>query len=236
MTRELQLILPTDKRNPAFTLWSDWSDQTIHVYYGLELMQVVPQDREHAQYKLLVANLYNAGLNVRELEAVFNVDRKTMRRWGQALNSGDAQRLAQALEGRQGRRKLTPEIQSYIRYRFAEVYRQDRRAYSARLRAEVKAVFGVQLSGETLRPLLGSLRPVKDKRSAVGAEPEPGLCGAAPNAALASPVADPVLAGTQALGPVAEPMAPGPAEVVGVPGKMEEISCELAPVAKPEKA
>ncbi len=113
-TRPLQLILPTDKRNPSFTLYQDDTEQRIHVYYGLELLQVVPADRQHVQYKLLVANLYNAGLKVSSPEDLFDVDRKTMRVWGQALQSGDVQRLARALEGRQRYRKLTPEIRSFI--------------------------------------------------------------------------------------------------------------------------
>jgi len=157
-TRALQLILPTDKRNPAFTLYQDDREQQIHVYYGLELLQVVPADRQHVQYKLLVANLYNAGLKVISLEDLFGVSRKTMRVWGQALQSGDVERLARVLEGRQRHRKLTPEISSFIEHRFAEVYWQNRRCYSARLRQEVWAVFGVRLSGEAIRPLLSALR------------------------------------------------------------------------------
>jgi hypothetical protein len=70
-TRALQLILPTDKRNPCFTLYQDDTEQRIHVYYGLELLPVVPADRQQVQYKLLVANLYNAGLKVTSLEDLF---------------------------------------------------------------------------------------------------------------------------------------------------------------------
>lgn len=157
-TCALQLMLPTDKRNPSFTLYQEDTAHRIHVYYGMELLQVVPDDRNHVQYKLLVANLYNAGLRVPTLESLFGVDRKTMRVWGLALQSGQVERLARALEGRQRLRKLTPEIQSFIRHRFAEVYSQHPRAYNIQLRREVQAVFGVRLSGEAIRPLLGTLR------------------------------------------------------------------------------
>ena len=172
-TCALQLILPTDKRNPSFTLWRDEAQQTIHVYYGFELMEVVPEDRQHLQYKLLVANLYNAGLKVADLEVVFQVDRKTMRAWGEALRAGDAQRLVQVLSGRQGRRKLTPEIQSFIRHRFAEVYRQYPQKYNTKLRQEVEAVFGVQLSGEAIRPLLGTLRLAPEPQTLTPPAAEP---------------------------------------------------------------
>ena len=42
--------------------------------------------------------------------------------------------------------------------RFPKIYGQSRAGYSQRLRAEIKAVFGVTLSGKCLRPLLKSLR------------------------------------------------------------------------------
>lgn len=167
----LQLILPTDKRNPSLTLWRDDQGQTIHVYYGMEVLEVVPDDPEHAQYKLMVANLYNAGLKVAVLEEVFERDRKTMKAWGDALRSGDAWRLAQALAGRQNRRKLTPEIESFIRHRFEDVYRQHRRKYNFELRQEVYEVFKVRLSGEVIRPILRSMRLAKEERSEAGAGP-----------------------------------------------------------------
>ena len=39
-TPPLQLILPTDKRNPSFSLYLSADEQSIHVYYGLELLEV----------------------------------------------------------------------------------------------------------------------------------------------------------------------------------------------------
>ena len=146
----------------------------------------------HAQFKLLVANLDNAGLKVTVLEQTFAVDRKTMRRWGQALLAGNAEPLARVLEGRRRRRKLTPEMASFIAHRFAEVYQRHRRRSSAELRREVLAVFGVSLSGEAIRPLLHRLRtaaqtdrgssptrsasvPVAPRGAAPEMEPEAGL-------------------------------------------------------------
>ena len=162
----LQLLLPTDKRNPALSLYRDEDHNTIHVYYGFELLEIVPQDRNHAQYKLLVANLYNAGLKVADLEDVFGFDRKTMRGWGLALRSGDAERLKRALEGRESRRKLTPAIVGFIELRFEEVFARHPDSYNREIRKEVLQVFKVKLSGETVRPLLQSLR-FKRKSQAV---------------------------------------------------------------------
>lgn len=155
----LQPVLGTDKRNPIFSVCrQEGTPPTLHVYYGAELLEVVPEDRQHPAFKLLVARLYNAGVKGTALRRAFKVDRKTMQRWGQALQSGDAEQLVRALAGRGGQRKLTPEIRSFVRVRFPEIYDDSRAGYSQWLRAEIQRVFGVSLSGECLRPLLKTLR------------------------------------------------------------------------------
>ena len=75
-----QLILGADKRNPLFTVYAEEEPERWHVYYGLELLEVVSADREDPSFKLLVGRLYNAGLNRRVLAETFPVDPKTMRR------------------------------------------------------------------------------------------------------------------------------------------------------------
>ena len=153
-----QLLLGTDKRNPLFTIYLDESEERLLVYYGLELLEVVSAQPQDPNYKLLVGRLYNAGLSVKALEATFQVDRKTMRRWGQALLSGDAKELVRVLEGRQAARKLTVEIQAYVRTRWPDLSAQGTYGISGRLRQEIKRVFGVELSAEALRPLIGTLK------------------------------------------------------------------------------
>lgn len=99
-TEALPLILGPDKRNPSFCLYTDAPEKELHVYYGLELLAVVPNDRDSPAYRLLAARLYNAGVRVATLAAVFGLDRKTMRNWGLALRSGDRDWLAEVLTGR----------------------------------------------------------------------------------------------------------------------------------------
>jgi hypothetical protein len=60
-----QLILGTDKRNPCLEVYLDESEEHLHVYYGFELLEVVPNDRESMPFKLMVAQLYNAGVKVK---------------------------------------------------------------------------------------------------------------------------------------------------------------------------
>jgi hypothetical protein len=96
--------LGTDKRNPCLEVYRDESEDYLHVYYGFELLEVVPNDRESMSFKLLAAQLYNAGLKVKALEETLLVNHKTMARWGDAVCSGDPEKLVQVLLGRQSRR------------------------------------------------------------------------------------------------------------------------------------
>ena len=72
--------------------------------------------------------------------------------------TADAEKLAQALAGRQSSRKLTPAIVEYVRIRFPSIYADDRYTYSSKIRQELKKVFKVELSSEALRPLLAELK------------------------------------------------------------------------------
>ena len=57
-----QLILGTDKRNPLFTVYSQEEDdqEQLHVYYGLELLEIVSTEPNAPSFKMLVGRLYNA--------------------------------------------------------------------------------------------------------------------------------------------------------------------------------
>lgn len=146
----LQAILGTDKKNPMFAVYRDEQKRELHVYYGFELLEVVPDDKTSPRFKLMVAQLYNAGIKGITLVEVFRVDPKFMRRWGRALKSGDPETLVKALQGR-GPRKLTPEIKAYIKRRFPILYEENPHNYSSRLRKEVYDIFNVRITGEGLR-------------------------------------------------------------------------------------
>ena len=155
-----QLILGTDKRNPLFAVYEQEEAEPaeLHVYYGLELLEVVAAERSDPGFKMLVGRLANAGVSRRVLQQTFAVDPKTIARWGRALRSRNAQELVRVLEGRRANRKLTAEIQAYVRARWPDLVRAGRYGIGKRLRQEIQRVFGVKLSQETLRPLLGELR------------------------------------------------------------------------------
>jgi hypothetical protein len=76
-----QLILGTDKRNPLFTVYVEEEEQDdqerLHVYYGLELLEVVSANRNEPSFKMLVGRLHNAGVSLRVLQQTFESDAKT---------------------------------------------------------------------------------------------------------------------------------------------------------------
>ena len=170
-----QLILGADKRNPLFTVYGweeDDGEEQLHVYYGLELLEVVPADRNAPTFKMLLGRLYNAGLNRRVLQETFGVDLKTIQRWAAALRSPDAEELVQVMEGRQAARKLTPQIEAYVRARWADLSRSGTYGIGKRLRQEIESIFAVKLCQETLRPLAGG---VKASRGAQHADDAGGV-------------------------------------------------------------
>ena len=151
----LQKIIGVDKKNPVFTLWRDpESSGGIHVYFGTELMEVVPDDRNNPQFKLMIARLYLAGIKPKKLTGMFGPARTTIKRWADALSGGDGERLIQALAGPGPKRKLTVEVIAFVKMRFGQIYAENHYTYSRQIRNEIEQVFNRSISGETLRPLL----------------------------------------------------------------------------------
>lgn len=154
----LQQIIGTGKDNPVLTVCRNQDTQQLHVYFGFELLEIVPGDKKDTRFKLMVAHLYNAGVKTCTIAKELEIDPKTIRKWGGALRSGDPEQLAKALLGKEAQRKYTHEVEAFARMRFPAVYAEDRRRYSSRIRAEIKEVFGTELSSETLRPLFNELK------------------------------------------------------------------------------
>ena len=101
---------------------------------------------------------YNAGVKRLVLQQAFRVDPKTMQRWGRARQSDEPEHFVRVLAGRDRPRKLAPTIRAFVTQRFPQIYSQSRAGYSQQLRAEIKAIFGVSLSGECLRALIQPMK------------------------------------------------------------------------------
>ena len=153
-----QLILGNDKSNPVFTVYEDQTGEGLLVFYGFELLEIVPNDPAGPACKLLLARLYNCGVKLSALCQGFQVDPKTVRRWGEALRQGDAVELVRVLEGRNAGRKLTPAVENFSRLRWPELVAE--RSYGAvgRLQGEIESVFGVKISRSAMSDLIRSLK------------------------------------------------------------------------------
>lgn len=161
MTIQLQQIIGVSKKNPYFTICRNESTpRNIYVYFGAALMEVVPEDKSNPEFKLLIARLYNAGVKAKSITEEFGTARTTMSRWGDALKSGDPECLVAALSGQGSPSKLTPDIVSFIKARFPQIYNETRYNYSAIMRKEIKEIFGKDISSETLRPVFKELKEI----------------------------------------------------------------------------
>ena len=170
-----QLILPTDKRNPGFSLYLSEDERSIRVFYGLELFEVVPDDHDHMGFKMMVGRLYNARVKVTTLEDTFNLDRKTIGSWGRAMRSRDPEVLQRVLLGRSASQKRTPAIDRYVVRRRSELLSEGCPDYRATLIREIETIFEVRLSGETIRQIIISMAPGKSTASDDSEPPrEPG--------------------------------------------------------------
>src|SRR5258708_5339860 len=124
-----QLLLGTDKRNPVFAVYQDDSGDRLLVFYGFELIEIVKNNSTDPAFKLLLARLYNAKVKLSALCQTFQVDPKTIRRWGKALLQGDAAELVRVLEGRGVCHKLTPAVENFARLRWPHLVAE--RSYGA---------------------------------------------------------------------------------------------------------
>ncbi len=154
----LQSILGTDKRNPYLHVLRRKDTDKLEVYYGAQRLETVVDDKDHISYRACLGRLYNAGLKREALSKVFDVDRKTMQRWGKALLMPDAEASIQALRSRHDPRKLTAEVRRFAEVRFEYIYPNNRYSYSSRIRQEIYKTFKVALSAESLRPVFAECK------------------------------------------------------------------------------
>jgi len=158
MESHLQAIIGTDKKNPHFTIIKDSKNKTILIYFGASLMEVVSDKPDNPEFKHMVARLYNAGVNRKSLTEHFGYSRGTIKRWAEALKSGDPRSIVHALAGQGAPEKLTTEIKSYVSHRFKSIYAENKYSYSQAIRDEILEVFQKEISSETLRPLFNELK------------------------------------------------------------------------------
>ena len=123
MSTVLQPILVPVNGAPDITLSTDpHAPDEVFVFLGLALLEKVPHLREDPAFKMLLARLHNGGVSGQRLTDRFGIARSTLRRWGRALKSGSLERIRDAFSGQGAPRKVTPEIERYVRDRFRDIH------------------------------------------------------------------------------------------------------------------
>lgn len=157
--RDLQLVLGVDQRHSYFEVLKDpAATNLLCVYYGMKLVEKVPDDKRDPQYRLLLARLVNAGARLSALHKAFGIDPKTLKTWGAALVSKNRLETTRVLFGLDLALQKRELIHNYVCTRFPEVYTAHRRNYSQIMRQEIAQTFGVKLTGESLRKQFTPLR------------------------------------------------------------------------------
>jgi len=152
-TVHFQEILGVDKKNPFFTICKvPEQPGKLLVFFGMSLLEVIDDIPDSPSFKLLLARLYNSGVKTQSILDSFSVAYTSLRRWAEALKSGDTEKLLTILAGRQHPRKLTTEIINFSKTRFFSIYPENHYSYSKVIRQEILDVFGITISGESLRP------------------------------------------------------------------------------------
>ena len=62
-----QLILAADKRNPLLSVYHDGERQQLRVYYGFEIIEIVPYDTQAGSYKLLLVAISKVSGNTQDI-------------------------------------------------------------------------------------------------------------------------------------------------------------------------
>jgi len=146
------LLLPGKDGNP-FSVHISPDKDTLEVYFGYALLERINNGKDSFQYKYLLARLYNAGFKQTTLRDVFGHAISTLRRWGNALKSGDAGAILKAFSGQGARQAVTQGIEDFIRSEFRRIYPQNKYTYSKVIKERVQEVFKIGLSSESLRKI-----------------------------------------------------------------------------------
>ena len=147
---DLTLIEITQKVN-------NLENKVLSLFIGLAEIERMPCDREHIIFKMMVGRLYNGKYKLKDLAKTFNVSCKTIRKWGQALLSGDITQIEKAFGGHKNKRKLTAEIEAYARGAFNVIGTRVKN-FSQVILNEIESRYNVKLSGESLRPIFNDER------------------------------------------------------------------------------
>jgi hypothetical protein len=134
----------------AFSRSGEGAAAEVAVWWGLTLVERLQCRGSAFEYKLSAARFYNMRVPSAVLVREYGFARSTVKRYGEALRSGDAERVRRVFSGQGGPRTVTVQIDAYVRGRYASL-RQTARNYNVSIREEVQERWGTPVSCERLR-------------------------------------------------------------------------------------
>ena len=88
---------------------------SLHVYWGTALLQVIPRDKNSLLFRIVVGLLLNLKFRIGGVAKAFGVSEKPLRIWRDALKNGDWLSLGGDLDGLHTKGKLRGDVKCYIR-------------------------------------------------------------------------------------------------------------------------
>jgi len=93
---------------------------SLHVYWGTALLQVIPRDKNALLFRISVGLLLNLKFRIGAVAKAFGVSEKPLRTWRDALKNGDLLSLGGYLDGLQTKGKLRGDVKRYIRVSYLQ--------------------------------------------------------------------------------------------------------------------
>ncbi|MCD4818501.1 MAG: hypothetical protein K8S23_07395 [Candidatus Cloacimonetes bacterium] len=131
----------------------------ICIYFKKNLSDVIHESKNSLTFKIILANLINSGLNQSDLSEIFDTPRTTISRWGKALMNDDVIKIIKAFSGAGSPRKITPEIENFIKYRLKKSFRYKKiKSLVSDIREEIEEIFGVLINIQKLKSVLNKIK------------------------------------------------------------------------------
>jgi len=129
----------------------------LSLFIGLAELERIPFDKEHILFKMFLGRMYNCKYKLDDLVRKFGPSHKTIRLWGKALLSSDLEYIRKVFAGHENKRKITPEIDGFIRGTFNAV-KDKVKNFSQVIINEIGKRYNKEISGESLRIIFNDER------------------------------------------------------------------------------
>ena len=165
--RQIQCVLGASKRYPHLaTLEDPQSPGWVQFMFGSECLASYRRE-DLGTRNGLAAMLVSAGVRQADVARVLGVDARQVRRYVRTFEAEGLGAVAAGVPGRP--RKVTGDVEGFVRAEFREVFPRRRRGFRAVLVERVEREFGVRLGLERLRQITAPVRAELEAAEAAAA-------------------------------------------------------------------